>query len=71
MKIGKGDKFTLTISGGKGTVTKIIPADEVAYTLETKQPIEMFPLTLGPLKRPNMNILITGYANKVIWVCTK
>ncbi len=23
MKIGKGDKFTLTISGGKGPVTKI------------------------------------------------
>ncbi len=43
MKIGKGDKFTLTISGGKGTVTKIIPADEFPPTLETKQPIEMFP----------------------------
>ena len=68
LKVGKGFKFVVGLgSGAKGTITEILDEDDIRRTEETKQKINMFPLTLGIFKRKNLNIKMALYNGKIIW----
>ena len=62
-----GSKFTLTSSGGKGTVQYIIPEGKEPIAAETGLKIEFIGTSLSIISRKNPSILLSMYLGKIIY----
>ena len=62
-----GSKFTLTSSGGKGTVQYIIPEGQEPIAMETGLKIEFVGTSLSIISRKNPSILLSMYLGKVVY----
>jgi len=65
--VRNGSKFTLTSSGGKGTVQYIIPVGKEPIAAETGLKIEFIGTSLSIISRKNPSILLSMYLGKVIY----
>lgn len=62
-----GSKFTLTSSGGKGTVQYIIPEGQEPIAAETGLKIEFIGTSLSIISRKNPSILLSMYLGKIVY----
>ncbi len=69
--VRNGSKFTLTSSGGKGTVQYIMEHGKEPISEETNLKIEFIGTPLSIISRKNPSILLSMYLGKVIYFLNK